>query len=266
MTAFPTLFISHGAPTFALEPGLAGPRLTALGRELPRPAAVLVVSPHWMTPSPRVAVTAQPATIHDFGGFDPALYDISYPAPGHPALAQRAIEVLQAAGWPALADDRHGLDHGAWVPLLHLYPQADVPAFQVSLPARLDADRAWSFGQALRPLADEGVLIVGSGSITHNLGEFRIGEPQEARYAAEFTAWVREAVTAGDAARLRRTLVEAPHAQRAHPTTEHFLPLLVAAGAAPSLTPATVVDGGIVHGVLAMDTFVFGADVPARKE
>lgn len=266
MPAFPTLFISHGAPTFALEPGLAGPRLTELGRALGRPAAVLVVSPHWMTPTPRVATTAQPATVHDFGGFDPALYDISYPAPGHPALARRAIELLEAAGWPAQADERHGLDHGAWVPLLHLYPQADVPAFQVSLPARLDAERAWALGQALQPLANEGVLIVGSGSITHNLGEFRMGESGEARYAAEFTDWVREAVTTGDGARLRRSLQDAPHAQRAHPTTEHFWPLLVAAGAASSLLPATVVEGGIVHGVLAMDAFVFGATVPLRKD
>ncbi|MBI3155131.1 MAG: dioxygenase [Burkholderiales bacterium] len=258
MDRLPSLFVSHGAPTFAIEPGLAGPRLAALGRALPRPHAVLVVSPHWMTPTPRVGTTAQPATIHDFGGFDPALYRLGYPASGHPRLAQRTVERLQQAGWPAQADERRGLDHGAWVPLLHLYPDADVPAFQVSLPSRLDADRAWALGEALAPLADEGVLVVGSGSLTHNLEEFRIGPGDDEAYVAAFAAWVREAVEQGDAARLRRTLDDAPQARRAHPTPEHFWPLLVAAGAAGAMRPAQVIEGGIVHGMLAMDSYVFG--------
>jgi 4,5-DOPA dioxygenase extradiol len=258
MSRLPSLFISHGAPSFALEPGLAGPRLTALGRALPRPEAVLVVSPHWMTPSPRVATALQPDTIHDFGGFDPALYQISYPVRGHAALAQRAIEHLSAAGWPAQADARRGLDHGAWVPLLHLFPQADVPVFQVSLPSHLDAEKAWAFGQALAPLAGEGVLIVGSGSLTHNLYEFRAGHGPDEAYVAAFAAWVREAVEQGDGARLRRTLIDAPDARRAHPTAEHFWPLLVAAGAADDRLPATVIEGGIVHGMLAMDSYAFG--------
>lgn len=254
----PSLFVSHGAPTFALEPGQAGPALTALGRTLPRPEAVLVVSPHWMTPNPRVGLAAQPQTIHDFGGFDPALYRIDYPARGHPALACKALDALTAAGWPAIADERRGLDHGAWVPLLHLYPRAEVPVFQVALPWRLDADAAWAFGQALAPLADDGVLIVGSGSLTHNLGDFRGGHGSELAYVRAFAGWVREAVAASNGARLRRTLDEAPHAARAHPTPEHFWPLLVAAGAAPAGQPWRMVDGGIAHGMLAMDAVVFG--------
>lgn len=259
MPRLPSLFVSHGAPTFAIEPGLVGPRLAALGQALPRPRAVLVVSPHWSTPSPHVGMAARPATIHDFAGFDPALYDIRYPAHGHPELAQRAMQLLQAAGWSPRADERRGLDHGAWVPMSHLYPRAEVPVFQVSLPTRLDADSAWSLGQALAPLAAEGVFIVGSGSLTHNLHEFRAGPGGDAPYAAEFAAWVRQAVRAGDGARLRQTLVLAPHASRAHPTAEHFWPLLVAAGAAASALPATVIEGGITHGMLAMDAFVFGA-------
>ncbi len=258
MSRLPTLFVSHGAPSFALDPGRAGPALTALGRALLRPQAVLVVSPHWMTPAPRVGVSSRPATIHDFGGFAPELYRLNYPAPGHAALAQRAVELLNAAGLPARADEGRGLDHGAWVPLMHLYPDADIPVFQVSLPARLDAESAWAYGQALAPLADEGVLIVGSGSLTHNLYEFRSGHGREEAYAAEFAAWVREAVEQGDAERLRRTLDDAPHAQRAHPTTEHFWPLLVAAGAADLTQPVHVVEGGIVHGVLSMDSYAFG--------
>jgi 4,5-DOPA dioxygenase extradiol len=259
MSRLPSLFVSHGAPTFALEPGLAGPLLTALGGALPRPEAVLVVSPHWMTPSPRVGLTAQPQTIHDFGGFDPALYRIDYPAPGHPRLAHKAVETLNAAGWTAQADERRGLDHGAWVPMLYLFPQADVPVFQVSLPSRLDAASAWALGEALAPLADDGVLIVGSGSLTHNLSEFRGHHGANEAYAAEFAAWVREAVSTGDGARLRRTLAEAPHAARAHPSTEHFWPLLVAAGAGPAQGGGKVLEGGIAHGVLSMDAFVFGA-------
>jgi 4,5-DOPA dioxygenase extradiol len=158
----------------------------------------------------------------------------------------------------AQGDERRGLDHGAWVPLLYLYPDADVPVFQVSLPATLEAAGAWAFGLALAPLAVEGVLIVGSGSLTHNLYEFRAGHGHEETYATEFVDWVREAVQQGDGARLQRTLELAPHAQRAHPTTEHFLPLLVAAGAAGDDVPARVIDGGITHGVLSMDAFVFG--------
>jgi 4,5-DOPA dioxygenase extradiol len=258
MSRLPSLFVSHGAPTFAIEPGLAGRKLTALGRALPRPRAVLVVSPHWTTPSPRVGLVARPQTIHDFGGFDPALYEIAYPVDGHPELARRALALLADAGWASQPDERRGLDHGAWVPLRHLYPAADVPAFQVSLPSRLDGDTAWAFGAALAPLAEEGVLIVGSGSLTHNLTEFRSGPGGNETYADEFAAWVRDAVVQGDGARLRQTLAHAPHARRAHPTTEHFWPLLVAAGAAASALPANVIEGGITHGVLSMDAFVFG--------
>jgi 4,5-DOPA dioxygenase extradiol len=254
----PSVFVSHGAPTFAIEPGLAGPALTALGRALPRPQAVLVVSPHWVTPRPRVGVADRPQTIHDFDGFAPELYDIVYPVDGHPELAQAALALLDEAGWAPQPEASRGLDHGAWVPLRYLYPAADVPVFQVSLPARLDAEGAWAFGGALAPLAEEGVLILGSGSLTHNLAEFRAGAGPNEAYVVEFSAWVRDAVIAGDGARLRQTLAQAPHARRAHPTPEHFWPLLVAAGAAHSLLPATVIDGGITHGMLSMDTFVFG--------
>lgn len=269
MSRFPSLFISHGAPTFALEPGRAGSGLTALGRALPRPEAVLVVSPHWMTPTPEVGLSMQPETIHDFGGFDPALHELRYPARGHATLAERTIECLTRAGWSPRMNERRGLDHGAWVPLMHLYPAADVPVFPVSLPARLDAGRAWAFGQALAPLADEGVLIIGSGSLTHNLYEFREGHGQGAAYVAAFAAWVRDAVEQGDRARLLRVLDEAPAARRAHPTPEHLWPLHVAAGAADAgqagrLGPGRVIEGGIAHGMLAMDSYVFGLDERTR--
>jgi len=144
---------------------------------------------------------------------------------------------------------------------MHLYPEADLPVFQVSLPVSLDGPGAYAYGQALAPLRDEGVLIVGSGSLTHNLYEFRQAGVPQAAYAREFSQWVREAVLAGDTQRLIDTLALAPHAERAHPTTEHFLPLLVALGAAGGSLPATVLDGGIEHGVLSMESYVFGATV-----
>lgn len=261
MTMLPSVFISHGAPTFATEPGLAGAQLGALGRALGKPKAIAIVSPHWMTSGVEISCAAQPATVHDFGGFPRALYALRYPAPGAPELAARAQEVLRFSGIAASLDPQRGLDHGAWVPLLHMYPDADVPVIQVSLPHDTDEAKALELGRALAPLAQEGVLIVGSGSLTHNLYEFRMGSAQEASYAREFSLWVRDAVQKGDLQRLVEALQRAPHAARAHPSTEHFLPLLVAAGAAASITPATVLDGGIRDGVLAMESYVFGQRV-----
>lgn len=266
MMTLPTLFVSHGAPTFATEPGQAGAQLRALGRALGKPKAVLVVSPHWMTRGVEITATARPDTVHDFGGFPRALYAIRYPAPGAPELARRVQELLRTAGIMASLDAHRGLDHGAWVPLLHLYPDADVPVIQVSIPSDTDEGKAVALGRALAPLADDGVLIIGSGSLTHNLHEFRSGDTQEAPYAREFSLWIREAVMAGDVDRLTHALERAPHATRAHPTSEHFLPLLVAAGAASAVVPATVLDGGIRDGVLAMESYVIGRRISLPEE
>ncbi|MBC5784630.1 dioxygenase [Ramlibacter sp. USB13] len=266
MTPLPSLFVSHGAPTFAIEPGLAGAQLRALGQALGKPRAIVVVSPHWMTRGVEITAVARPETVHDFGGFPRALYALQYPAPGSPELAARTQEVLRARGIAASLDPHRGLDHGAWVPLLHLYPDADVPVVQVSLPFDTDEAKAFALGRALAPLAGEGVLVVGSGSLTHNLYEFRMGDAAEAAYAREFSLWIREAVEAGDTVRLTQALERAPHAARAHPSTEHFLPLLVAAGAATAAQPTTVLDGGIRHGVLAMESYVFGRHVALEVE
>jgi 4,5-DOPA dioxygenase extradiol len=245
---------------FAIEPGEAGPKLRRLGQDLPRPKAVLVLSPHWMTPEVRVTTSARPETIHDFGGFPQPLYEIQYPAPGAPDVARRALELLRAAGWNAVADERRGLDHGAWVPVRHLYPDADVPVLQVSMPRTLDAQGAVQLGRDLAPLAAEGVLIVGSGSITHNLYEvFRspVASPQP--YAQEFVDWARDAVRRHDEQALVHYLDSAPHAQRAHPTAEHYLPLPFAFGAAQPDAAVDVIDGGMTYSVLAMDAYLFGA-------
>jgi 4,5-DOPA dioxygenase extradiol len=254
----PVLFVSHGAPTFALQPGLAGPLLGQAALQWPKPKTVLVVSPHWATSALHVSTCAQPQTLHDFADFELALNDLHYPAPGHPALAQRTLQRLSDAGWSVQADPIRGLDHGAWVPLRYLYPQADVPVFQVSLPRSTQAYGALQLGQALAPLRDEGVLIVGSGGLTHNLHEFKLHHEPAPAHVQAFATWVRAAVLSRDVERLAQALTLAPHASRAHPTPEHFWPLLVAAGASFSDDSVQVLAAGFTHAVLSMESFVWG--------
>lgn len=259
MSRAPAFFISHGAPTFALQPGLLGSRLTALGESLADAAAILVVSPHWQTCGIRVTGAARPATIHDFGGFAPELYTLTYPSAGAPSLAAETASLLIDAGFVAMVDAERGYDHGAWVPLRYLRPEADVPMIQVSMPHNLDTESALRLGQALGALRERGVVVVGSGSLTHNLYEIRRdGGQGNAAYAAEFADWSRKAVLAGDTRALLDYRRLAPSAIRAHPTEEHYLPLLVAAGAAGDDTP-TAIDGGITYGVLSMDSYAWGA-------
>ena len=256
----PSLFVSHGAPTFATEPGRAGPLLRQLAQALPRPKAIVVLSPHWMTPQVEVGFSPAPETIHDFGGFPQELYRIRYPVPGHPEVAARALALLHLEGWEARANPSRGLDHGAWVPISHMYPDADVPMLQVSMPRSLDAASAIRLGRTLAPLAGEGVLIVGSGSLTHNLYELRQGPGEDAaQYAVEFVEWARQVVRNHDEKALANYLQSAPHAERAHPTSEHFLPLPFAFGAAPEGAPVQVLEGGILQGVLSMESYLFGA-------
>lgn len=258
MTRMPTLFVSHGAPTFATEPGRAGPLLRALAKGLPKPRAIVLLSPHWMTHEVEVSTSPSPETIHDFGGFPAELYTIQYPAPGQPEVAERALELLRADGWAASANAQRGLDHGAWVPARHMYPEADVPLVQVSMPRALDAQGAVRLGRALAPLANEGVLILGSGSLTHNLYEFRANAGSDAApYAVEFVEWARAAVRGRDEAALANYLHAAPNAQRAHPTPDHYLPLPFAFGASQAGADVKVLDGGILYGMLAMESYLF---------
>jgi 4,5-DOPA dioxygenase extradiol len=251
----PAVFVSHGAPTFALEPGVLGPALTNLGARLDL-AAALVVSAHWQTAGVTVMRTVAPETLHDFRGFPPELYRLQYPSPGAPGFAHDAAQLLEAAGIKVSFDDMRGIDHGVWVPLRYLLPRAQTPVFQVSLPFALDAAGAMRLGQVLAPLRRQGVMIMGSGSLTHNLSEVRAGSGA-ATYALEFTAWVREAVQRRDVGALEDYRHLAPHAQRAHPTDEHFLPLLVAVGAADASDSVTVIEGGMTYDVLSMESYAF---------
>ena len=261
----PVLFISHGAPTFALEPGALGARLRTLGEQLTGVKAVLVVSPHWQTRGVRVTTSAAPATMHDFGGFDPALYGLQYPVAGQPQLAEQAGKLLADAGFEVAFDAQRGLDHGAWIPLRHLLPDANVPVFQVSMPLDLDPAGALQLGRALAPLRARGVLVIGSGSLTHNLHELQDPGAGAADYAREFAGWVRRTVIANEVDALVNYRRQAPHAGRAHPTEEHYLPLLVAAGARADDEVVEVLDGGVTYGVLSMESYAWGLTNPGDR-
>lgn len=256
----PALFVSHGAPLFALEPGSTGPALTrwAAGLTTP-PRAVVVMSPHWMARGPAVMTGATPATWHDFGGFPEPLYRLNYPAPGAPDVAERVLALLAAAGLGGQGDARRPFDHGAWVPLMHLFPGADVPVVQVALPVGWGAREVFALGQALAPLRRDRVLVMGTGSMTHNLGEFFGGEREAAPYVVEFSRWVENAVARQDREALLDWRSRAPHAHRAHPTEDHFLPLFFTLGAAGwgSGAPANTdwISREVMYGMLAMDAF-----------
>lgn len=259
MTRQPALFVSHGAPTLALEPGSTRDFLAQLGAGLTRPRAILVVSAHWETTAPAVSTAEKPETIHDFYGFPQALYQMRYPAPGAPDVARQAAQLLGDAGMTAAAVPGRGLDHGAWVPLALMFPAADIPVAQVAVQTRLGPAHHLRLGEALRPLRDAGVLIVGSGSATHNLGEFGrhdyAAPPPD--WVSDFNAWLAAAVAAGRSADLLDYRRLAPHAARNHPTEEHLLPLFAALGAAtPGVAPQRI-HTGYTYGVIGMDAYRF---------
>ena len=261
MAQLPTLFVSHGAPTLVIDDSPARRFLAEYGNVLGKPRAILMLSAHFEAPVATVTASAAPDTIHDFWGFPRALYDITYPAPGDPALAGRVTELLSASGIPARLDQDRGLDHGAWVPLSLMYPNADVPVVQLSIDARKGAAYHFLLGEALRPLRDEDVLIVGSGGVTHNLS-YAIGAPPDAplvEWAATFRDWLAHAVEDDRRDDLADYRGAAPDAIRNHPTEEHFLPLLCAMGATTPGEPRRRVHVSDSHGALAMDAYLFGA-------
>lgn len=257
--SLPTLFVSHGAPLFAIEAGTTGPALTHWGQGLrerfPGLRGVVVMSPHWMARGVEVMTGPAPATWHDFGGFPAPLYALQYPAPGAPALAQEVLTLLRGAGMAAEGDAQRPFDHGAWVPLMHLFPQADVPVVQVALPVGAGPAEVYAMGAALRGLRGQGVLVMGSGSMTHNLREFFGGGHEPAPYVVEFSRWTEDAVERGDLRALLAYRSQAPHAQRAHPTEDHFLPLFFALGAAGDAWQTDYLSREVMYGMLAMDAF-----------
>lgn len=252
----PSLFISHGSPMLALEPGASGPALARLAAELPRPKAIVLVSAHWESPELLVASGERPETWHDFGGFPPALFAVQYPAPGQPALAAEVAKLLIDAGLPARLDPNRPFDHGAWVPLSLMYPAADIPVVQVSLPSRQGPALQERVGNILSSLRDQGVLLIGSGSITHNLRElsWQAGPEQASPWALAFRDWMVERLTQDDSDALLDYRQQAPHAVRNHPSDEHLLPLYFARGAGERFS---IAHQGFTLGALGMDIYRF---------
>ena len=271
MTTLPPLFLSHGSPMTALEPREAGAFMQRLGPALTaafgRPRAILAVSAHSLTREPMLLAAARHEAVYDFGGFDPRLNTLRYDAPGAPALAARVVGLLQAAGLPVHTVDESGLDHGIWTPLRYLFPDADIPVLPLAWPPDWSPARLFALGQALAPLANEGVLIVGSGSITHNLrrvfasGRMQVDQPATPESTA-FRDWFASTAAAADWDALLDYRQQAPHAALMHPTDEHLLPFYVAAGAAGRV-PATRIHQSLTFGDLGMDAFAFGPGGPA---
>ncbi len=252
--SLPTLFVSHGAPTLILEDRPARAFLKSLGQLLPRPKAIVAVSAHWDTDLPAVSLAYRPDTIHDFYGFPEALYRLRYPAPGAPELAERVARLAGAAH-----DPHRGLDHGAWVPAMLAWPEADIPIFQLSVqPAQSPAHHI-ALGRSLASLRAEGVLVMGSGSATHNLRALVRGggETEPEPWAQEFDDWLAETVEAGDEAALADYRAQAPNAVDAHPTDEHFLPLHVAFGAAGKGARGRALHRSFTLGNLSMASYAF---------
>ncbi len=253
----PSLYISHGSPMLALEPGASGPALARLAGELPKPRAIVIVSAHWGNNELLVSGNPQPETWHDFGGFPKALFEVQYPAPGDPQLAAEVVQLLKRSDLPARIDTERPFDHGVWVPLSLMYPQADIPVVQVSLPTRGGPALQTRVGHALASLREQGVLLIGSGSITHNLREldWHAGPESVEPWAREFRDWMIEKLEANDEAALHDYRQQAPNAVRNHPSDEHLLPLYFARGAGGTFS---VSHKGFTMGALGMDIYRFG--------
>ena len=270
MNILPPLFLSHGSPMTALEPREAGAFMQRLGPALDsafgRPKAILAISAHSLTREPVLMAAARHEAVYDFGGFDPKLRTLRYDAPGAPELAGHVEALLHAAGLPAHRSAEGGLDHGIWTPLRYAYPDANVPVLPLAWPPGWAPAQLFALGQALAPLAAEGVLILGSGSITHNLqrvfsgGRVNVDQPATPESSA-FRDWFAQRSAAGDWEALLDYRAQAPHAALMHPSDEHLLPFFVAAGAAGRV-PATRIHQSLTFGELGMDAYAFGPEAP----
>jgi 4,5-DOPA dioxygenase extradiol len=263
------LFVSHGAPTLAIEATPAAAFLERLGQDYEqsfgRPRAILCVSAHWETTRPAASIAPRPVTIHDFHGFPAALDRMAYPAPGAPQVAHAAAACLAGAGMGCDLDPERGLDHGAWIPLRLMWPGADIPVLQMSIQTELGPDHHLRLGQALTPLRDQGVLILGSGGAVHNVPDAmqrrRSGSAAPPAWAAAFDDWLDAALAAGPLADLVEYRRLAPDAALAHPSEDHLLPLFVAAGAAQQdgEHASQRLHAGFEYGSLSMAAWRFGA-------
>ena len=257
----PSLYVPHGAPTFALHSGEAGIALARSTTQWAPPRAILAVSAHWTTSQPRLGSASQPETLHDFYGFPDSLYQLSYPAPGAPDLARRAAGLLDQAGINAELDGTQGLDHAVWIPLRLMYPAARIPVAVLSVQPHLGPAHHWALGKALAPLLRDQVLIVASGNLTHNLRDWHLctSIPD---YVPRFADWAWERVVRREASVLLDYRRQTPEGERAHPTEEHLLPLFVALGAAGAEYRAERLYQGVSERVLAMDSYALWPGSP----
>lgn len=260
MARQPALFVSHGSPMIMFEPSPARDFLAGLAGQVKRPDAILMISAHHDMDEAVVTSGSELATIHDFGGFPQELFDLQYPAKGNPALAEEVARLVAGARHRVFLDPARGLDHGAWVPLMLGWPDADIPVVQLSISSAHPPEWHYRIGQGIAPLRERNVLIIGSGSLTHNLrAVFAEGRDHDAavpEWAAEFADWVRERLAAGDTTAVLNAVEQAPSGKRNHPTMDHILPLFTAMGAGGM--PAERLHHSYTYGVLAMDAYRFG--------
>ena len=266
--ATPPIFVSHGSPMTALQPGAAGAFWRQLGTAIDqgfgRPSAIIAISAHSLGRQPALLAAARHHTVHDFSGFPQALYELRYDAPGAPELAPTVAKHLAAAGIDLQISPEGGLDHGIWTPLRFAWPDADVPVLPLVFPPDWSPQRLMALGRALAPLASKGVLVVGTGSITHNLqmvysrGGLPPLDAPELAESASFRQWMRDRSAAGDWPALQQYRQLAPHAVLMHPTDEHLLPWFVAAGAGDPASPGLRLHSSLTYGCLGMDAYAFG--------
>lgn len=256
----PSLFVSHGSPMIMFEPSPARGFLAGLGSIVARPDAIVMISAHHDMAEAVVTSGETLSTIHDFGGFPQKLFDLRYPAKGNPALAQQVAEVVAATGTPTYLDPQRGLDHGAWVPLMLGWPEADIPVVQLSISSAHPPEWHHRIGQAIAPLRERNVLIIGSGSLTHNLRAIFVeGRDHDAAvpdWVSTFADWTHERLLAGDTDAVLHAVDQAPSGKQNHPTMDHILPLFTAMGAGGA--PAQRLHHSYTYGVLAMDAYRFG--------
>ncbi|KAI4351926.1 hypothetical protein L6164_006225 [Bauhinia variegata] len=260
MAGYSTFFISHGSPTLSLDDGIPARQFLKSWKQAypQRPTSILAISAHWDTAVPMINVVDRNETIYDFYGFPEAFYKLKYPAPGSPKLAKRVKELLKVSGFSRVDEDKkRGLDHGAWVPLILMYPEADIPVVQLSVQSELDGTHHYNMGKALAPLKDEGVLIIGSGSATHNLRQILPSGTPPVSWTVQFDNWLKEALLEGRYEDVNHYEEKAPNARMAHPWPDHFFPLHVAMGAAGENSMAKLIHSSIDSGTLSYASYEF---------
>ncbi|ELE1962837.1 dioxygenase [Vibrio vulnificus] len=262
MRLAPLMFVGHGSPMFALGANIeaqqqATDNLTNQIAKFDEVEAVVVISPHWLTHGNVVTTGAQPETIHDFGGFPPELYELTYPAVGSRIIGNNVIDLLNANGFETTADNKRGWDHGVWVPLRHLRPKADKPIVQLSLNVNLSPDELERLGNILRQLRKQNIAVICSGSLTHNLHDIRMSHERVADYANKFETWARKIVLEGNVKAAKQPHVESTDYAKSHPTSEHYLPLIIAMAAKDDADNFEVLESPILHHSISMESYVW---------